>query len=658
MSMSSNEKLSPAEAVRRAIQESEFLKGLAAARKLTPEKRGLRKLTADEISALKSYHNAAEDWANVWVAPAFKPQKVIGCYFSGLVQLGVFNEKVTIENGVKIGSGVYNCDLNNVSIGDNAYVANTSLIANYIIGAHAIVQGCGRLICNGPTSFGNGQLVSLGLEVAGRDTALYAEISVETAAQIAANRKAAEVLVEYNTAVKEYVGLAMADFGVIEAGAVVQNTPRVLNTYVGPETVIDSATSLENCTILSSPDETTFIATGACLRNALVQWGCRIESHAIVEDSVCAEFSAVDSSGKLRRSLLGPNSVVSAGECLHSLVGPFVGFHHQGLLIAAYWPEGKGNIAYGANVGSNHTGKAPDQEIWPGEGTFFGLGVNIKFPADFSRAPYSIIASGVATLPQRVEMPFSLINVRAESIEGISPAYNEILPGWVLSDDIYAVRRNERKYAVRNKASRANCGFEVFRPEIVDHMVRARAALKKVESTLTPARAALQKAAGALDAARRPVYTDKDIPGLGKNFMKETARLAGIDAYTFYIRFYALKGLYFGVKFCMQQDHKIDRLLQRGYIADPRYEHELNLLLSEFPGRNVAEMLRELTTMYEKVAADTLLTKEKDDFRGVRIIPDYATIHIPAREDTFVRITQQEAVEQKEEIESILKQIQ
>ena len=50
-----------------------------------------------------------------------------------------------------------------------------------------------------------------------------------------------------------------------------------------------------------------------------------------------------------------------------SLVGPFVAFHHQALLIAAYWPEGKGNIAYGANVGSNHTGKAPDQEIRPGE---------------------------------------------------------------------------------------------------------------------------------------------------------------------------------------------------------------------------------------------------------------------------------------------------
>jgi hypothetical protein len=80
------------------------------------------------------------------------------------------------------------------------------------------------------------------------------------------------------------------------------------------------------------------------------------------------------------------------------------------MLIAALWPEGKGNIAAGANVGSNHTSRAPDQEFWPGEGLYVGLGVNIKYPADFTQAPYTIIATGVSTLPQKVAFPFSLIN--------------------------------------------------------------------------------------------------------------------------------------------------------------------------------------------------------------------------------------------------------
>ena len=650
------EKLSPVDSVHRAMRESTFLKAVAAARGVTAQSRGLRPLGVDEIAILKTQHNAAEDWARVWVGQAFNPHKVVGCYFSGDVLLGVFREKVSLDGGVKIGSGVYNCDLNNVSVGDNAYLANTSLIANYVIGPRAVIQGCGRILCAGPTLFGNGQRITMGLEIPGRDTAVFAEIDVETAAQIAANRKSPLSIEAYEAAIAEYLKLATSHVGIIEAGAVIQNTPKLLNVYVGEDTNIDSAASLENVTILSAPDETAFIATGACVKDALVQWGCRIETHAVVENAVCCEHSWVDNHGRLNKSMLGPNSGLSSGECLNSLVGPFVGFHHQSLLIAAYWPEGKGNIGYGANVGSNHTGKAPDQEIWPGEGTFFGLGVNIKFPADFSKAPYSIIATGVSTLPQRIEMPFSLINARAESIDGVSPAYNEILPGWVLSDNIYAVRRNERKYAVRNQATRAHVGFEVFRPDIVDLMVRARKMLQKVDTEMTPARATMQKGAPT-DAAKRPVWTDKDIPGLGKNFMKETARLEGIEAYTFYIRYYALKGLCFGVKFCLQNTQKVERLLEKGFLTDPRYEHELELMLAEFPNRGVKDLLNELIVAYEKMAADTLLTKEKDDFRGVRIIPDYASVHLPAKEDTFVRLTLQEAAEQKSEIAALIRRL-
>ena len=87
-----------------------------------------------------------------------------------------------------------------------------------------------------------------------------------------------------------------------------------------------------------------------------------------------------------------------------------------------------------SGVNSNHTSKAPDQEIRPGEGVFFGLGTCIKFPANYQKAAYSVIATGVCALPQKVEFPFALINTPGESITGLSPAINEISPGWLLSD--------------------------------------------------------------------------------------------------------------------------------------------------------------------------------------------------------------------------------
>ena len=75
----------------------------------------------------------------------------------------------------------------------------------------------------------------------------------------------------------------------------------------------------------------------------------------------------------------------------------FISCHHSSL---ALWFYGKGNIGYGANIGSNHTGRLPDQECIPGEGVFFGLGCNIKYPCNFEKAPYSLIASGITLLPQ------------------------------------------------------------------------------------------------------------------------------------------------------------------------------------------------------------------------------------------------------------------
>jgi hypothetical protein len=160
-----------------------------------------------------------------------------------------------------------------------------------------------------------------------------------------------------------------------------------------------------------------------------------------------------------------------------------------------------------------------------------------------------------------------------------------------------------------------------------------------------------------VDVAHRPVYTDKDVPGLGKNFMREIARVEGVEAYTFYIRYYALKGLYFAVRFALQQKQDPARVLETGYVNDPRYEHELALLQSEFPGRSVVELLRELVHAQEKVFADTQLSKEKDNFRGIRIIPDYAEVHLPASEDPFVKATQQETVELKADVESLLKRL-
>src|SRR4051812_38385934 len=83
----SNEITVPSEIVVRMMRRSEFLRSVATALACTRESRGLRMLTTEEIKTLKDQHNAAEEWSRVWVAKDFNPHKVVGCYFSGDVDL-------------------------------------------------------------------------------------------------------------------------------------------------------------------------------------------------------------------------------------------------------------------------------------------------------------------------------------------------------------------------------------------------------------------------------------------------------------------------------------------------------------------------------------------------------------------------------------------
>jgi len=626
-----------AEAVNKAIAESEFLRDLAAAQKAHGDSSKHRALKPDEIKQLEAQGNGAADWSTVLVAQNFKPSKVVGCWFSGPVKLGTFGEPAYVEKGVQFGSGVYRSDLSNVTIGDHALISGVAALAHCVVGPGAVVLNCGFVGASGETTFGNGVELPIAIETGGRETHTYAEITVEVAAAVAGQRKDKAALEAYKKAIDAYCAKAKSNVAVIESGAQVKHAPKVLNTYVGKGAVIDSATWVENATLLSLPDEPAKVLAGAYVKNTIIQWGSDVNSMGLAVNSVLCEHSHVERHGKLTDSILGPNSGVAEGECTASLCGPFVGFHHQSLLIAAYWPEGKGNVGYGANVGSNHTSKAPDQEIWCGEGTFFGLGVNIKFPSDFSKAPYSIIASGVSALPQRVEMPFSLINTQAERIDGISPAYNEIMPGWVLSDNIYTVRRNEGKYTKRNKAKRSKFNFTVFRSDIVELMLEARQKLVAAEGT-----------AKLKDEAGQAVFTDKEVKGLGKNYLKEAARKAGIAAYTFYIKYYALNG----VKCCLQAGGGSDMLNHDYNNVD--WAHERKVLNAEYLAAKPKDLLNELKDKLMQIAKDTQESKEKDDQRGVRIIADYAEAHKPAKNDGFVKETHEAVAKQCAEIDALL----
>ena len=270
-------------------------------------------------------------------------------------------------------------------------------------------------------------------------------------------------------------------------------------------------------------------------------------------------------------------------------------------------------------MGCNHTSRAPDQECWLGEGTFLGLGIKVKYPVDLSLAPYCVVASGAVLWPQKMVFPFSLIKTPAKYPAGVSTACNELIPAWALSDNLYAIQRTQSKCRARNRASRHAFDFDVFRPDTVDRIRDACRRLNDVDPV-------------------REVYTDRELNGLGKNYLTESHRWQAIAAYTFFIRQYALLGLLEQTADWLRfhRAESVDKVLTTP-TSDVRWEHQRLLLCEDLNLSDVVAGLRELPEMLESAGLGVEQSKQKDDRRGEQIIDDYAQTHSPAYRDPIVR---------------------
>jgi len=198
---------------------------------------------------------------------------------------------------------------------------------------------------------------------------------------------------------------------------------------------------------------------------------------------------------------------------------------------------GRGNLAYGAMVGANHTGRVNDQECWAGEGCFFGLGVSVKFPFNMSSSPYSIVAAGTTCPPQKISFPFSLIT-SPSSTSQVAQVANIITPGWVLWANPYLVERAAMKFFSRRSAQNHKTDFGVIRPSIIEMSRRARNRLRKFTID---------------DPGPDDFLTEAEIPELGKNLMRTSDVARAVGAYTDFIRMYALHGLLTAMTKAMQK---------------------------------------------------------------------------------------------------------
>ncbi len=585
---------SPGETVKRARNEHRAAKS--------------RSLTNAEINTLVANGNVAEDWKKIRATENFDPAFVIGNRFLGTIRLGGF--KSSPATGWV---GVYHSTIKDCSLGENAHINRCGWIERQEIHDGATVEHVDRIVMRGEKSrFGNG-LELFHEELFSRRALAVAGIPFDWVAW----QSSPEAMSGKGKKLKSVVGLiekAASGFesetGVIGAGAIVRSARIIENTVIGSHVIVEGAISLRDCTVWGAPEETTIIRDGACIRNALIGPGCLVERLACVEDSIFFEQVSAGNQAIIKGCAVGPNSRLAGSEANDSLLGPFTMAIHHGVILAAFWPDGKGNVAYGSNVGSNHTGRAPDQEIWPGEGLFFGLGCSVKFPCDFSDAPYTIIASGVTLLPQFVLFPFSLIAAPSQPFRGVSPALNEIQPGWAILHNAYGIERQQRNMAKRNRAQRTEIETRVMRAEFIGEFDRAMKRLQRNKRQM------------------KSIYTESDIEGLGKNVMTEKSRVEALAAYRWASHWLTMRTFIESLRDAQKGDSGAMEAV-RSFLDAARKQKKKPLEI----GRAMLEDALDCEREWIQLCVES---KARDEVRGAEIIPDYAQRHVGIAEDPLI----------------------
>ncbi|MBQ2559670.1 MAG: DUF4954 family protein [Fibrobacter sp.] len=560
-----------------------------------------RPMTAFEIQILEKNGNTCDDWTKVMVEPDFDPNRIFRSSFMGDVRLPKFFGTLLLPGDVSVATGIYDCMVHNCII-ENALIYKVSMLSNVLVRSSAVVQNVGTLVSSGKINYMVGSSINVGNEMGGREVLVFPEITMELVDLQLFHKAEQGVQESFVEMLKAYRSELALPFGIVGKGAVVLNTNIVRNSWIGPHARIEGAAKIRNSIIMSSLEEPSHVYDSVIMENTDVQMGVTVHTGAEVQSSVLMSRVKVGSKAIVKSSIIAPCCHIEEGEVNCSYMGPMTQMHHHSLLIAALWPEGCGNLGYGANVGSNHTGRMPDQEVMPGQGMFFGLGVNIKFPSNFRESPFTLIASGLTTLPQRLKFPFSLVRPGDPQLVGVAPRLNEIVPGWNYSRNAYALDRNAYKYSVRGKGLVPYSFYSIYNPETARLVFDAynRLQVEKVKD----------------------FYTKDDIDGLGENFMRERVRQDAVKTYIDYLEHYV-----FDLMLSLVEED--ESLLKQS----PR---ELRRLLVD-TNKEIARVVTLPETMDDLVKRYRQLDKEwfdnvshgldRDNERGRKIFDDYDIAH-------------------------------
>ena len=293
-------------------------------------------LTQEQIDLLVQRGCRAEDWSTVYTAHPESLKYIRGVRFSGTVKFGRFEEVFVLPGGVRKHSGLRECTLHNVTVGDDSLIENvTNYIANYDIGSHTYIENVDLMLCDGLCSFGNGVEVSVLSETGGREVKIYDRLSAQIAYVLAMYRHRPALIGSLNALIDEYAQKQSSERGTVGNHVSIRNTRHINGVRIGDHAVISGASRLRNGSVNSNAAAPVTIAHGVIADDFIICSGSNVADNTSLERCFVGQSCRLGHGYSASDSLFFSNCQEENGEACAIFAGPFTVTHHKSTLLIA-----------------------------------------------------------------------------------------------------------------------------------------------------------------------------------------------------------------------------------------------------------------------------------------------------------------------------------
>ncbi len=479
----------------------------------SPPESAYRNLCNYEIAILEQNRNRAFDWSLISVKNGFDAKRVIDCSFYGKVLIGCTEKEELSHGNMRLATGLYRSHFSDTVIGDNACIHNLLYCHNQIIGKEVLIFNTAEISADEKSMYGmgilldqNGSITKKPLEIinenGGRAVFPFPGMTCSDAFLWAKYRDDERLMERLEQVTLATCSKVRPPKGVIADGAVLINCRSVRDAIIGPHAFLEQAESVRNATVLSDRSEASYIGASVQIKDSIVGCGNKIDSAVQLSTVVTGTAVSISQSARISHTYIGDNAAISCCEIANSLLMPSHAQHHNNSFLIACMIGGQSNIAAGATIGSNHTSRVNDGELWAGRGFWPGLCTSFKHNSRF--ASFIMCAKGDYPSELDIKLPFSLI---------LLDSANELLifPAFWFTHNMYAVMRSALKFKKRDK--------RVHRLQYIEHEILAPDTIEEMFSAIRLLELWTGKAFLASQGAKLGDKTEEELVSAGKEIL-------------------------------------------------------------------------------------------------------------------------------------------